>query len=119
MNSIIQEKTFNFAVRIVNLNKYLAKMDCEHSLRTQLLKSGTSIGANVQEAINGQSKKDFIAKLHISLKECKECQYWLKLLNKTGFLEDKHFQDINKDAVEIDKILTSIILTTKDNLLNS
>ena len=88
-DSIIRQKTFDFAIRIVNLYKHIITHKKEYVLSKQLLRSGTSIGANVNEALYGQSKKDFISKLHISLKEASETQYWLELLNATNFLDEK------------------------------
>lgn len=114
-NSIIRQKTLDFAVRIVNLYKYIINEKKECVLSKQLLRSGTSIGANVNEAIYGQSKKDFISKLHISLKEASETEYWLELLNKTGYIDEREYQSISNDNIEILKILTSIIKTSKEN----
>jgi four helix bundle protein len=102
--SIIRQKTFDFAIRIVNLYKYIIIEKKEYVLSKQLLRSGTSIGANVNEALYGQSKKDFISKLHISLKE--------------GYLDEKEYKSIVNDNIEILKILTSIIKTSKENLDN-
>jgi four helix bundle protein len=115
-DSIIRQKTFDFAIRIVNLYKYIISEKKEYILSKQLLRSGTSIGANVNEALYGQSKKDFISKLHISLKEASETEYWLELLNETGYLEEKEYKSIINDNIEILKILTSIIKTSKENL---
>lgn len=115
-NSIIRQKTIDFAVRVVNLYKYIINEKKEYVLSKQLLRSGTSIGANVNEAIYGQSKKDFISKLHISLKEASETEYWLELLNKTGYIDEREYQSISNDNIEILKILTSIIKTSKENL---
>ena len=89
-DSIVRQKTFDFAIRIVKLYKYITTEKKEYVLSKQLLRSGTSIGANVNEALYGQSKKDFISKLHISLKEASETQYWLELLNATGYLDEKN-----------------------------
>ena len=115
-DSIVRQKTFDFAIRIVKLYKYITTEKKEYVLSKQLLRSGTSIGANVNEALYGQSKKDFISKLHISLKEASETQYWLELLNATGYLDEKEYQSIVTDNIEILKILTSIIKTSKENL---
>jgi four helix bundle protein len=114
--SIIRQKTFDFAIRIVNLYKYIITEKKEYVLSKQLLRSGTSIGANVNEALYGQSKKDFISKLHISLKEASETEYWLELLNATGYLDEKEYKSIVNDNIEILKILTSIIKTSKENM---
>ncbi|MCU0467108.1 MAG: four helix bundle protein [Arcicella sp.] len=117
-DSIIRQKTFDFAIRVVNLYKYIVTDKKEYVLSKQLLRSGTSIGANVNEALYGQSKRDFISKLHISIKEASETKYWLELLNATGYLDEKEYNSIANDNVEILKILTSIIKTSKQNLDN-
>lgn len=116
MDSIVATKAFAFAVRIVKAEGYLKSRACPFSLRNQLLKCGTSIGANIEEALEGQSDKDFIAKISISLKECRECKYWLRLLHETGFFEPQHFESLWKDACELHKMLSSIIITTKKKI---
>lgn len=113
MNSKVKDKAFTFAVRILSLHKYLCENGCNRSLANQVLRSGTSIGANVEEALCGQSNNDFIAKLSIALKECRETMYWLRLLNAGGFIQDIHFNSIYADANEISKILSSIIISCK------
>ena len=113
--NIIRNKSFAFAVRIVNLYKILTSQRKEYVMSKQLLRSGTSIGANVREALNGESRADFIHKLAISQKECDESIYWLELLKETNYLKNNEFDSINADAVEILKIIRSIILTTKNN----
>lgn len=110
-NNPAVEKSFEFAVRIVNLCKYLTQEHKEYIMSKQLLRSGTSIGANVAEAQRGQSKADFAAKMNIALKEANETQYWLKLLNRTNYLPDSHFQSINKDISELLNILIAICKT--------
>ena len=115
-NSIIREKSFGFAVSIVNLNKHLQEQKREFVLSKQLLRSGTSIGANIRESDNAESKADFIHKFAIDQKECDETIYWLELLNATGYLAESEFSSITNDAVELLKIIRSIILTTKQNL---
>ena len=112
-NNIIQDKSFAFAIRIVNLYKYLMNDKKEYVLSKQLLRSGTSIGANVEEAIGGVSEKDFINRLGIAYKEARESIYWLKLLNKTDYLSDKEFESLHLDAEEICKILGKIQTTIK------
>ncbi len=114
--SIIYEKSFVFAIKIVETYKFLITNKKEFVLSKQLLKSGTSIGANVSEAINGQSDKDFIAKLSISLKETHESLYWLNLLHATDFLNKEQTDDLIADCNEIAKILSSIILTMKQKI---
>ena len=106
--NVCVEKSFDFAVRIVNLCKYLNSERKEYTLTKQLLRSGTSIGANVSEAQRGQSKADFLAKMNIALKEANETQYWLKLLHRTGYLSDVQFESINTDVDELLSILTAI-----------
>jgi len=105
---IIENKSFDFAVRIVNLYKHLTENKKEFVLSKQLLKCGTSIGANVSEAQKAQSEADFISKLYIALKEAYETQYWLKLLYKTDYLTESEFQSIEKDATELVAMLTAI-----------
>ena len=113
--NIIQQKSFAFAIRIVNSYKYLQTEKKEFVLSKQLLRSGTSIGANVEEAIGGQSKKDFIAKISISYKEARETMYWLKLLKATFYLDEKEADSISRDAEELCKILSSILVSSKQN----
>ena len=114
MDSIITDKSFQFAVRIVKLCKHLRSTKKEYILSKQLLRSGTSIGANTAEAQQAQSKPDFISKLSIALKETTETKYWLKLLFATDYLTEVEFQSINSDCVEIEKILVSILKSLKD-----
>jgi len=113
-DSIIGEKSFNFAVRIINLHKYLCKK-YDRTLAKQLLRSGTSIGANTQEAISAQSTSDFVSKLSIALKEARETYYWLRLLKATNYLTETESQTILNECNEIISILVSIIKTTKSN----
>lgn len=114
-NNIIINKTYAFSIRIVNLYKYMVTVNKEFVLSKQILKSGTSIGANAEEAIGGISRKDFIAKLSISYKEARETHYWLRLLNDTGYINNKLFESLVKDCNEILKILYSIIKSSKEN----
>ena len=116
-NNIVKEKSMSFAVRIVNLYKFLAQEQKEFVLSKQLLRSGTSIGANVREAEQAQSRADFICKLNIALKEANETEYWLELLFKTNYINQSQFESINNDCVELNKILISILKTTKINKL--
>jgi four helix bundle protein len=113
--NLIKDKSFSFAVRIVNLVKYLQSEKKEFVLSKQLLRSGTSIGANVREAINGFSKADFAHKLNIAQKEADETIYWIELLHETNYLIEKEFTSIKEDAESLLKIIRSIILTTKQN----
>jgi len=112
-DNIIQQKSFAFAVRIVNLYKNLIYEKKEFVLSKQLLRSGTSIGANVEESIGGQSDKDFISKISITYKEARETIYWLKLLQATDFLTQQQADSLLNDADEICKILASIQKTLK------
>ncbi len=117
--SIIKEKSFAFAVRIVNLFKFLKEKKKESVLGMQILRSGTSIGANVREAMQAESKADFIHKLHIALKETAETGYWLELLLAGEFITKNQFDSLNKDCEELLKILTAIIKTTKSKKLST
>ena len=110
--NVIENKSFNFAVRIVNLHKHLSTEKKEFVLSKQLLRSGTSIGANVSEAVRGQSKADFVAKMCIALKEAKESHYWIRLLYKTDFITEQEFKSIENDIIELIKILSSICKTS-------
>jgi four helix bundle protein len=112
-DNVIKTKSFLFAVRIVNLYKFLAEDKREFIISKQLLRSGTSIGANVREAEHAESKADFIHKLSISLKEANETEYWLELLNETNYLSSSDYISIQEDIKEILKLLTSIIKTSK------
>jgi len=113
-NNIIQDKSFAFAIRIVNLYKYLTTDKNEFVLSKQLLRSGSSIGANVEEAIGGVSDKDFLNKLGVSYKEARESIYWLKLLVATNYITNSEFQSLFIDAEEICKILGKIQTTIKN-----
>ena len=97
MENTIAERSFDFAVRIVNLYKYLTTEYKEYTLSRQLLRCGTSIGANVAEAQRGQSRADFAAKMNIALKEANEADYWLKLLYKTEYLDSVQYESMNRD----------------------
>lgn len=110
----VEEKSFVFAVRIVRLYQYLTEKK-EFVLSKQLLRSGTSIGANVSEAQFGQSKADFCAKMHIALKEANETRYWLRLLYATEFLEQKHYRSIRRDVDELISLLSAICKTANQN----
>ena len=118
MENPIKDKSFRFAVRIVNLYKYLSTEKQEYILSKQLLRSGTSIGANVSEAQRGQSKPDFVSKMNIALKEANETEYWLRLLYETEYLEENQFKSLYKDIDELISLLMSICKTTNENLKN-
>jgi len=113
-DNIIKNKSLDFAIRIVRLYKHISETSREYVLSKQLLKSGTSIGANVREAIGRQSKEDFIAKMHIALKEVYETEYWLELLYNTDYLTEKEFESIFTDCRELTNILASILKTMKE-----
>ena len=116
--SIIAKKSFDFAVRIVKLYKYLSSDKKEYVLSKQLLRSGTSIGANVREALQAQSKRDFLSKVNIALKEASEALYWIELLHATEYICDKQKDSISKDGNELIRMLISTVKTTKKNLEN-
>ena len=116
-DNVIMDKTMDFSVRIVTMFKYLKYEKKEFDMSRQVLRSGTSIGANVHEANEAQTKKDFHAKMCIALKEVSETEYWLILLIKTNFLPIEIGNSILKDCREIKKILTAIVRTTKMKLV--
>ena len=112
---ILEEKTYAFALRIIKAYTYLTGKN-EYVLSKQLLRSGTSIGANCREATYAQSKMDFVNKLSIALKETNETIYWLELLHDSNYIEDKSFYSIHDNGLEILKLLISIIKTSKENI---
>ena len=114
--SIIKVKSEAFAVRTIKLWKYLCKEKQEFVMSKQVYRSGTSISANVNEGLQGESKEDFVHKLNIALKEASETKHWLRLLYNSDFLTEKEFKSIYNDATEVEKILTSIIKTTRVNI---
>ena len=114
-DNVIRDKSFDFAIRIVNLYKYLVYEKKEQILSKQVLRSGTSIGANISESEHAQSRADFISKLSIALKEACETDYWLRLLEKTGYIEKQKSNSIISDNQELIKLLTQIIKTLKNN----
>ena len=116
--SILTEKSFNFAIRIVNTYKYLSDIKKEYVLSNQLLRAGTAIGALQSEGSFAESKVDFIHKYGIAQKECNESIYWLKLLYRTDFINLKEFDSLTNDAVEIMKILNASIITAKKSIKN-
>ena len=115
-DNLILDKSFAFAVRIVKLYKFLCDQKKEYILSKQLLRCGTSIGANINEAQAAQSKADFISKLSIASKEARETNYWISLLIETEYLnmEDPHVQSLKEDIIEIVKLLTSIIKSSQE-----
>ena len=112
-NNAVRDKSYNFAIRIVKLYQYLISEKKEYALSKQILRSGTSIGANIEEAIGGQSDRDFIAKLSISYKEARETHYWLRLLTDTDYLSKSQSISLINDCEELLKIITSILNTMK------
>lgn len=115
MSSILEQKSFQFAIRIVNLCKHLRRTQKEYTLTKQLLRSGTSIGANIAEAQHAQSKADFISKLSIALKETSETKYWIRLMSATGYLTEQEYQSVISDCVELEKMLVASVKTSKAN----
>ena len=117
-DNIVLVKSKSFAIRVIRLYQHLTETKKEFVLSKQLLRSGTSVGANIVEAHNAMSKREFISKMNISLKEAAETEYWLDLLNAADYISKKEFQSINTDCVEIKRLLVSIIKTTNENLKN-
>ena len=112
-DNVIVEKSKAFALRIIRMYKFLLNEKKEYVLSKQVLKSGTSIGANVKEAIRGQSNADFYSKMNIALKEASETEYWLELLGESGYIEKEHFESIYSDCQELIKILMAITQSQK------
>lgn len=115
----IQTKSYAFALRIVKLYRYLCDEKREFVLSKQIVRSGTSIGANVEEAIGGQSSKDFLSKMSIAYKEARETHYWLRLLRDSDILDNRQADSVIEDCEELLKLSGSIIRTTKSNTPNS
>ena len=113
--NIIQQKSYAFAMRIVRLYQHLSAEKKEYVLSKQVLRCGTSIGANVEESIGGQSRADFVSKMTIAYKEARESSYWLRLLKDTGYLTASQFESIYADAEELCRIIAAIQKTTKIN----
>ena len=113
--NVVQEKSYAFALRVVKMYQHLTKPRKEFVLSKQVLRSGTSIGANVEEAIGGQSRKDFAAKLNIAYKEARETHYWLRLLRDSGYLNETESTSILTDCDELLKLTGSILKTMKRN----
>lgn len=117
--SVVHQKSSAFAVRIVRLSQYLCSEKREFVLSKQILRSGTSIGANVEEASGGQSKRDFLSKMSIAYKEARETVYWLRLLKDTDDLTQAEFDSIHADADKLCRILSKIQTSTKQNIRHS
>ena len=113
MEQTVERKSFLFAVRIVKLCKHLNASENEYVLTKQLLRAGTSVGANIAEAEQAQSRADFISKMNIALKEAGETNYWLRLLQATDYLTETEFSSIYSDCRELEKMLTAIVKTAK------
>ena len=114
MANVVEEKSFQFAIRIVRLYQYLRSKKKEFVLSKQLLRSGTSIGANVAEAQQAQSRADFLSKINIALKEAAETEYWLRLLRATDYMVEKEFRSIYDDCEQVKKLLVAIVKSTKE-----
>ena len=114
--SVLSTKSYTFALRIIKLYQFMADERREYVLSKQVLKSGTSIGANIEESVHAQSKVDFVHKLSIAQKEANETNYWLRLLKDAGYIEEKHAVSFLTDCEEIQRLLTASIKTAKSNL---
>ncbi|MEO8769026.1 MAG: four helix bundle protein [Ferruginibacter sp.] len=116
-NSVIEKKSYFFALQIIKLYKYLSTEKKDYTLSKQILRAGTSIGANIVEALSAESKRDFVHKLGIAQKEIKETSYWLNLLLDSEYISKERFTELIKLCDELYRILTAIILTTKQRYL--
>lgn len=114
--NIVQEKSFDFAIKIVQTCQYLKEEKKEFVLSKQLLRSGTSVGANIEEAIGAQSNKDFLHKMSISYKEARETRYWIMLLKETSYLRDDNAISLLNDVDELCRIIGKIQITTKEKI---
>ena len=114
--SIVKDKSYQFAIRIVNAYKYLITSQKEFVLSKQMLRSGTAVGALIREGIHAQSRSDFLNKMNIALKEAYETEYWISLLYDTGYISKRMYQSIHEDSVELVKLLSSTVKTMKDSL---
>ena len=114
-DNIVASKSYAFALRIIKLYKYLVSEQKEYVLSKQILRSGTSVGALIKEAEHAQSKKDFINKMNIALKEANETEYWLMLLKDSDYIDEKSYNSIYPDSVELIKLLASIVKSSKLN----
>ncbi len=113
--NILLDKSLHFAARIVKLHKYLIKAHKESVISKQIIRSGTSIGANINEANYGSSAVDFIAKMQIAQKETAETEYWIRLLRLSEFIDEKEFESMLKDCLDIKNLLTATLMTAKKN----
>lgn len=117
-NSLIKDKSFKFSFQVIEVYNYLKLTQNEFVLSKQLLRSGTSIGANVKEALKGQSRRDFLSKINIALKEAEETEYWLELLIFSKYLNSNNENSVLRNCRELCKILNSIVSTTKSNKIS-
>ena len=113
--NVVKQKSFEFAIKVIRVYQFLCDQKREFVLSEQLLRSGTAVGAMIREAEHAESKADFKHKMSMAQKEINECMYWLELLNATEYLGKKDFEGLNQDAIEIIKLLTAIIKTSKMN----
>jgi four helix bundle protein len=113
-DNVVKDKSFKFAIRVINLYKHIIKEEKEYVISKQILRSGTAIGANIEEALGGVSRKDFANKLAIAYKEARETEYWLKLLFETKFISKIMFDSLFNDCNELSKLLFVIIRKTKN-----
>ena len=113
--NVVRDKSFVFAVRVVKASQFLMQERREYVLSKQFLRSGTSVGANVEEALGGQSDADFISKMNIAYKEARETAYWIRLLQATDYLTNSQAESLLADANELCKILSRILITTKQH----
>ena len=116
MENVILTRSLEFAVRVVKLYKFLIEDKSEYVMSKQLLRSGTSIGANVREGAYAESKKDFVSKMSIALKEASETKYWLELLKRTEYITENQYESMNEDSNEIIKILTAIVKSARKSV---
>ena len=114
--NVVLIKSKTFAIRVVKLYQWMTECRKEFVLVKQLLRSGTSIGANIREAHHAQSKREFVAKMNIALKEAAETEYWLELLHESGYLNKTEFDSIYADCVELNRLLVAIVKTTTQNI---
>lgn len=117
--NVVQDKSYAFALRVVRMYQHLSGEKREFILSKQVVRSGTSIGANVEEALGGASRRDFVAKLNIAYKEARETSYWLRLLKDSGYLNEDAFDSIHTDCTELRRLLYSIIKSTRENVEQS
>lgn len=117
--NLVYNKAFKFSIRIIKLYQFLRNNKHEYILSKQIIRSGTSIGSNIKEATQAQSKKDFLNKINIALKETVETEYWLELMKESNFVSEESFKSIYEECKELYRILSSIVKTTKDNIKNN